>query len=225
MTIRGIVFDFNGVIVDDEEAHFRSMQQVVAPLGASLVWQDYVKRYLSFDDRAALRRILADQGKSVSTGEFELLLEEKSRCYFKLIGDELPALDDTVNFVLALPASLPLVIASGARRDEIDFALDKLGLSNRFRGIVAADDVTRSKPHPEAFQKALQLLAEAVSGLEPSEVLVVEDSPRGIETVGQLGCRTVALTSSYPAEKLGQADLTVDSLRGWTLTAIEQQLT
>lgn len=225
MTIRGVVFDFNGVIVDDEEAHFLSMQEVVAPLGASLVWQDYVKRYLSFDDREALSRILTDQGKSVSSSDFELLLQEKSRCYFKLIGDELPTVEDTVDFVFALPKALPLVIASGARRDEIDFALRKLGLTRRFGGIVAADDVTRSKPDPEAFQKALRLLREAVSGLEPGEVLVVEDSPRGIETVGQLGCRTVALTTSYPAEKLEQADLTLDSLRGWTLAAIEQELT
>ena len=72
--------------------------------------------------------------------------------------------------------------------------LDGLGLRPYFGAIVSADDVTRSKPHPETFLQAAQQL-----GVAPADCLVFEDVPKGVEAAGRAGMRAVVLTTTHPA--------------------------
>jgi mannitol-1-/sugar-/sorbitol-6-phosphatase len=73
--------------------------------------------------------------------------------------------------------------------------------------VVYADDVSRGKPDPEGY-----LTAAARLGVEPSEALVVEDSPPGIEAGRAAGAATVAVTSTHAASELGAADVVIASL-------------
>ncbi len=61
MQIRGIIFDFNGVLMDDEGAHFHGLQQALKEEGLTLSWEGYCQEYLPFDDRNVFLHFLSDQ--------------------------------------------------------------------------------------------------------------------------------------------------------------------
>ncbi len=73
--------------------------------------------------------------------------------------------------------------------------------------LVAADDVTQGKPHPEPYLKGAELL-----GIEAGECLVIEDAPAGIRAAHAAGMKAIGLTSTYPADALGEADAVIASL-------------
>ena len=117
----------------------------------------------------------------------------------------------------SLPDGLPYTIASGGRRLDILAVLEGNGLAKRFPSFVCGDDVEKSKPDPECFRKGLELLqARGASHLEPATCLTFEDSFRGVEAAKKAGMKCVAVTHSYPAEKLTEADQVLDSLLDWT---------
>jgi beta-phosphoglucomutase len=119
-----------------------------------------------------------------------------------------------VEAVRRIAVSVPIAIASGARREEILRVLDAAGLFDLFVAIVAAEDVPHSKPNPAPYLLAVSLLADAAGGdrLQPSECVAIEDSHWGLESARVAGLRTVALSHTYKPSELGAADLVVESL-------------
>jgi len=86
-----------------------------------------------------------------------------------------------------------LAIGSAAIPFNIDFVVDGLALRPYFGTIVSADDVTLSKPHPETFLRAAELL-----GVAPADCLVFEDVPKGVEAAARAGMAAVVLTTTHP---------------------------
>jgi sugar-phosphatase len=87
------------------------------------------------------------------------------------------------------------------------------------RIMVPADEVTRGKPDPEPYLKAAQLL-----GVDPRECLVIEDAPAGIRAARAAGMKVIALTSTYPASELTEADAIVPALRQIQVTQMDGKL-
>src|SRR5439155_1208725 len=114
----------------------------------------------------------------------------------------------------ARAARVPLAIASGALRREIELILAHAGLTAAFTAIVSAEDVEEGKPSPEAFRCALGRLRDRVTDLAPEHCLVIEDSRPGVEAARRAGMRCLAVTNSYSATELADADLVVQSLAG-----------
>src|SRR2546422_259167 len=114
-------------------------------------------------------------------------------------------------------ARVPLAVASGALRHEIELILAQAGLADCFAAIVSAEDGSVGKPSPEGFLRALDRLRVRLPDLAPRDCLVVEDSQPGLEGARRAGMRCLAVTNSYPAAELGGADLIVRSLAeaGW----------
>jgi beta-phosphoglucomutase len=104
-------------------------------------------------------------------------------------------------------AGVPLAIASGALRHEIEAVLHGSGLFASFTAIVSAGDTLRSKPSPDPYARAVELLERP-----PDRCVAIEDSRWGIESARAAGLRCVAVTNTYPAAELGSADAIVSSL-------------
>ncbi|MGH7473707.1 MAG: HAD family hydrolase, partial [Candidatus Methylomirabilales bacterium] len=121
---------------------------------------------------------------------------------------------------------VPLAIASGALREEIEFLLGKVGLREFFPVVVAAEDVVRGKPDPEAYIAALGRLNRLISGrpVRPSECLVVEDSRHGVAAATAAGMRCLAVANSYTPEELTAAHLVLKSLEQVDLQQIIEAL-
>ena len=224
MRIRGIIFDLNGVLVDDEPVHFRGFQQALEEEGMTLSWEEYCEKYLPYDDRNFFLHFLSDQNRESNLQPVNQLIDRKSHHYFKAIERHVPMIEPSVEFVRKLSPKVLLAIASGAAKKEIEFILGQLGLLKRFAAIVSAADVVNGKPHPEAFLKALAGLKGQDPTLKRDEVIVIEDSYRAIRSVHMVGMKCVALATTYPTGELGEADLVLEDLAGWTLQRLEEQL-
>ena len=222
--LRAVIFDFNGIIVDDEPIHFELFQRVLEEEDIDLSEADYYARYLGCDDRGAFTTAYREHGRALSHSKLAQLIERKAAYYRNEIKTKMRVFPGVQTLVPHLAQKLPLAIASGALRDEIEIILLSIGLLAQFRVIVSAEDVTRGKPEPEIFLKALAQLNAALSSdrrISPAECLVIEDSKEGIRGARRAGMKCLAVTNSHPAELLDEADSIVASLEGISQAQLE----
>jgi beta-phosphoglucomutase len=214
--LRAVIFDFNGIIVDDEPIHFELFQRVLKEEDINLTEADYYARYLGCDDRGAFTTAYREHGRALSGSNLARLIERKAAYYREEIKS-IRIFPGIKTLIPTLAKKLPLAIASGALRHEIEIILSSIGLLANFRAIVSAEDVTRGKPEPEIFLKALARLNASLASdhpISPAECLVIEDSKEGIRGARHAGMKCLAVTNSHPAELLNEADSIVDSLNG-----------
>jgi len=208
------LFDFNGVLVDDESVHLEAFRDALLPLGVGISEEEYVERYLGYDDRGAFRAILEDRGISANDGEISRLIEAKKPLYLRRAEQQLKTFPGAANAVRRLALHGPIVIVSGALRDEIALGLRVLGVSELVEHVVSAEDTRACKPDPEGYRLGLAYLESRHPRLAPERVLVVEDSIAGIRAAKAAGLVCAAVSHSYPSTSLREAgaDLVVDAL-------------
>jgi HAD superfamily hydrolase (TIGR01509 family) len=211
--LRAVIFDFNGIIVDDEPIHFKLFQKVLAEEGIALTEEAYYARYLGFDDRGAFLANYRDNQRSLSEAGLADLIERKAAYYQDAIRNHVSIFPGVESLIADLSGRLLLAVASGALRQEIETILSTAGLLRRFHVIVAAEDVERGKPEPDIFLKALDRL-NAGNGdpIGAAQCLVIEDSKEGVKGARSAGMKCLAVTNSHPAELLKEADAVVGSL-------------
>lgn len=217
MTLRAIVFDFDGVIANSEPLHFRGYRDVLAEDGVTLSEADYYARYLGFDDLGAFEAVARDRGLTWSLARIKDLIARKAVRIEELERDVSVLFPGAADAVRRAAAEMPVAIASGARGEEIRRVLVRENLLACFTAIVAAEDTPASKPAPDPYLRALALLAPAFGEpLRAAECVAIEDSQWGLNSARAAGLRTVAVTNTYPAGELS-ADLTIDSLEAMNL--------
>ncbi|MCB1215301.1 MAG: HAD family phosphatase [Deltaproteobacteria bacterium] len=203
--MKALIFDFNGVIVDDEPIHFELFQKVLAEEGITLSHQDYYEHYLGMDDFGCLRVASRDQGKPLSEEKILELTERKNQYYQKVMEDNPPFVPGAKDFILQAVPDFALAVVSGALKREIEDLLSRLELIKYFPVLVAAEDVKQGKPHPEGYLKALKLLQKEHPKLKAEDCLVFEDSPWGLESAEAAGMPRVAIMTSFAKEDLNGA--------------------
>jgi beta-phosphoglucomutase len=222
--LRAVIFDFNGIIVDDEPIHFELFRRVLNEEGITLTEEEYYARYLGFDDRGAFTAVYRKHGQPLRQPKLDQLIERKAAYYQEDIKTKMRVFPGVERLIPNLARKLPLAIASGALRNEIEIILSSIGLFKEFRAIVSAEDVSRGKPEPEIFLKALAQLNISVNGQPPigaSECLVIEDSKEGIRGARRAGMKCLAVPNSHPRELLAEADNILNSLEGVTLSQLQ----
>jgi beta-phosphoglucomutase len=213
--VRAVIFDFNGVLIDDEQIHFELFREVLAQEGVALTERQYHERYLGLDDRGCFEVALAEAGQPVERGRIDDLIARKARRYVDLARSGLRIFPGAAECLVALSGRWPLAIYSGALRPEIEFALDLMRVRDRIAFIVSAEDTTRCKPDPQGYLLALDgLRAGRASSLEPGACLVIEDSLAGIASAKAAGMHAVGVTNTYPPAALrgAGADALCDGL-------------
>lgn len=221
--LKAVLFDCDGVIADSEHLHFALFQKVLEGIGITLSQAEYVEKYLAMDDKGCFGAVLADRGRTLSDAAVADLIAKKTALYKETASRNLVILPGVVEFVMAVSQKFPLALASGALRDEIKLMLRAAGIDHYFDAIVAAEDVTRGKPAPDAYLKALDELNKKYPGrnMKPEECLVVEDSKHGLLSARAAGMKCVAVTTSYPADELSAADRVVPVLTAVRVADLE----
>ena len=213
--IRAVIFDFNGVLVDDEPLHFELFREVLRQEGIDLSERQYHEEYLGYDDRGCFEVALARAGRTANSAHIDALIARKADRYAARAEAGLRVFPGAAEALAALGDRWPLAVCSGALRGEIEFALGRLGFANRVAALVAAEDTTRCKPDPEGYLLALDAL-RSLSGpdLEAGHCLVVEDSLAGVASAKAAGMWAVGVAHTYPAEALraAGADLVLPGL-------------
>jgi beta-phosphoglucomutase len=218
--LRAVIFDFNGIIVDDEPIHFELFRKVLGEEGIVLTEEAYYARYLGFDDRGAFSFGYREHSRPLSHEKLTELIERKAAYYQQAIRNHVAIFPGVKSLVADLAQSLPLAVASGALRTEIETILTTAGLINHFTAIVSAEDVERGKPEPDVFLKALEFLNAKTNRNDPiqaADCVVIEDSKEGIRGARRAGMKCLAVTNSHPADLLNEANAVVKTLEAVTL--------
>jgi beta-phosphoglucomutase len=206
--IKACIFDFDGILADTEDLHYRSYQKVLEPLGAGFSWDTYYRDYIAFDSRQALVAALK-VADIKNPPEVSDLILRKILAYETLLENlDLPPLPGAVEAVRLAAAFGPVALCTGAQRRDVDPLLKAFGIAGLFAGIVTADDVQISKPDPESYR-----LAASKIGITPADCLAIEDTPGGLRSARGAGCQTLGVTTTHNAEQLAPfADQVIESL-------------
>ena len=228
MTLKAVLFDFNGVIVNDELLHEQLIEQVLLEENLLLKPGEYHEFCLGKSDRACLKDILIQRGRCVNEGYLEQLIKCKTLAYQKQLEsiEELPIYSNTVDFIAQVSrAELKMAVVTGAIRTEVELVLNKANLTNYFQVIVGGDNVKESKPKPDAYLLAVDILNQKCQGinLKPSECLVIEDTFPGIEAAKLAGMSVVGVAHTYPFHILQRlANWCVDDLSDLELDRVQK---
>ena len=171
--IRGIIFDFNGVIVDTEIVSYRIYKKILSDFGHDFTKYDYAYNFSGKTEEKNVNNLIDQYKLPLSFDEcFDLVISTEKSMLAK--GVDLKA---GVNELLTYLSdnNIKMVVASSSTRERAINILEKHDIKHYFEGFVFAEDISKSKPNPEIFIKANELL-----GFDKEECLVIEDSENGI---------------------------------------------
>ena len=203
--IRGVLFDMDGVLADSESFICQAAIMMFSELGSKVTPADF-QPFIGTGENMYIGGVAAKYGISVD------ILSVKARVY-EIYGNiakgNLFPRPGAHEFIAScLKEKLILALATSADKIKMEINLQEIGLSaSIFKSIVTGADVERKKPFPDIYIKAAQEL-----GLEPGECLVVEDAVSGIRAGKAAGCRCLAVTTSFRADELREADWICNSL-------------
>ena len=184
MTLRGVVFDCDGVLTDSEELFDEAWRTTLAEFGRELSDEDATWSK-GRTDRALFAR-LGEQGPLPPWEEFNTALDRHLDTIF---AARLRPFPDAAETVPALAfAGTPLAVASSSRRSRLDLMLDIVGLRRYFDFTVAGDEVANGKPDPEIY-----VAGAAGIGMAPAECLAVEDALAGATAAQAAGMRVIVV--------------------------------
>jgi HAD superfamily hydrolase (TIGR01509 family) len=221
--LEGIVFDFDGVIANSEPLHLQAFQQALAEDGVELSAAEYYSTYLGYDDVGAFEALARARGLAMSDRHVTALVARKGAKMQAMLDAGSVLFPGAADFIRAAAAAVPIAIASGALRHEIDEIMKAAGLADLFSTVVASGDTPESKPSPAPYLLAFeQLRRRSGRAIDPRRCVAIEDSQWGLVSARGAGLRLVGVTNSYPAGALQEAELIVSGLDALTLPQLER---
>jgi beta-phosphoglucomutase len=199
MSVRAVVFDFNGTLSDDEPILLRIYQELFAEHGRPLSQHEYYSELSGLSEEEIIGRWLGRVD--------DALIADRIARYRALVADGSTVYPEVREAVRYAAERVPVAICSGAYAEEIEPVVAAAGLTPFVSALVAADHVTHGKPHPEGYLRAAELL-----GVPPDSVLAVEDTEAGVAAARASGARVVGITRTLGAERLAGADELVDRI-------------
>jgi HAD superfamily hydrolase (TIGR01509 family) len=226
--LRAIIFDFDGVVADNEPIHCVIFQRILGKIGIFLSTDEYYAQYLGYDDKGCFAAVLAARGRPAPAETIDDLVKRKAAAYLEHIRAHLIIFPGVQEFVRAAASRYRLAIASGALRHEIEFILEQAGIRKEFEHITSSEDVTSGKPDPEGFLHALtglnRIMPADQPGLTASECLVIEDSMPGIQAAHRAGMKVLAVANTHSIQDLRNADAVTGSLQDVDLQDLANRL-
>ncbi len=221
-----LIFDFDGVVIDSEPIHLKCFQHVLAAAGIALTEQQYYSKYLGFDDHDCFAAAFGDNGRQVSEDQIAEMTATKSQMVKRLYAEGIERLPGAAELIgAAARACVPVAVVSGALRAEIELASARIGVLEHFAAIISPADVERGKPDPAGYRLGLQrLIAATGRDIAAGRCIAIEDSPAGIAAACGAALHVLGVTTSYPAQRLAQADRVVDSLADVSLESLDELL-
>lgn len=205
---KAFLFDLNGTLIDDMEFHIRAWHRILNELGASLSYEEAKAECYGRNDEL-LERIFPGR---FSAEEKTRMIWEKETEYQQAFRPHLQLLPGLDRFLEeARKANKKMAIGSAAIMYNIDYVLDGLEIRSYFDAIVSADDVERSKPDPETFLKCAERLK-----IDPSECLVFEDAPKGVEAALNAGMQSVVICTLHGKDEFPEYGNVVDYIDDYT---------
>ena len=220
--IKAILMDFNGVIVDDEAIQMKAYQEILKGEGIDLTEDDYYA-CMGMNDQIFVENAYKRAGKTPEANKILEITQSKTQKWRESIAAEVPVFGGVENFVKKMVSGdINLGIVSMAKREEIEYVLERTNLRQYFTSIVSAEDCENCKPDPEVFYKGFNSLdaIRTAGGRNPivhGECVVIEDSAAGVRGAKKAGMKTLALTNTVSEKVLREAgaDVVSKNLDDW----------
>ena len=205
MSNQAYIFDMDGVLANNCSYHVLAWREFSRRHGNELT-EEQILAWMGAANRVYMERLL---GRPVGDDELSALENEKESLYRELYAPHLRLPEGLRAFLdRAHAEGIPCGVATGAPQQNIDFLLDGLDLRRDFGCIVDPTQYVHSKPAPDCFLRAAELL-----GVAPANCIVFEDAVGGIQAAHAAGMRVVAITATIPRSDLQSAgaDRIIDS--------------
>lgn len=218
MSLKAVLFDFNGVIINDEPIHKQLIDEILVEENLRPKPGEFFQFCLGRGDRACLKDLLTHRGRFVNPQYLDELVDRKAKRYLDRLNQlpKLPIYAGAEELIFRLRvADIKIGLVSGALRSEVELVLDRANLAQYFPIIVAGDDITVSKPEPDGYLLAVERLKQQYPQLtvQAADCLAIEDTFAGIEAAKRAGMQVVGLATTYPFHMLQRlANWTVDYL-------------
>ncbi len=200
-----IIFDFDGVLVDTEYTTFSFYKEILPVYGITLKEDDF---------RYKIGRKSIDFFKDVLGEKFDQklvdeLVEKKRSAFLEDIKKYVKPVSGSFELLEACwHAELKMAIGSQNEKPLIQKSLDIFDIRKYFETTTSLQDIINKKPNPEVF-----FLVTNTVGISPSQSVVIEDAPVGIEAAKNGGFKAIGITTSFSRENFVLADLIIDSMK------------
>ena len=229
MSLKAILFDFNGVIINDEPIHEQLLAELLISENLRPNKGEFNELCLGRSDRACILDLFARaRARFLQEKELCALIQRKAQAYQSHLEtlDKIPSypgLEDLIYNIRV--AGLKMAVVSGALCSEIKLVLNRLGLAEYFSVIVGGDDIKTSKPEPDGYLLAVERLNQVYPDLNlaPENCVAIEDTFAGIEAAQRAEIPVVGVAHTYPFHMLQrQANWAVDYLWDLNLERVQE---
>lgn len=200
-----VALDLDGVVVDTPRFHYRAWTEALITIGLTVLPNEI---YLleGAKDRDIVDVIVKARGLYLSDEETDSLSRLKRTKFLEILKPELmPGIADFVDRLFQ--DGLRVALVTGTAKDAANRTLEAVGMDGVFAVVVTGDDVSRGKPSPDPYAKAIHDL-----GVSGRQCLAVENAPAGIRSANTAGLFCVGITSTLNSEELHEASAVFDSI-------------
>ncbi|MBI5046232.1 HAD family phosphatase [Candidatus Micrarchaeota archaeon] len=197
--LKAVLFDFDGVVVQSENAHMETFQELVAPYGIKITKKQWFEEFTGTGSRGILTTILVRK-KLFGKLDFEELLEKRRKMYLKKVREGKVILTKGVlEFLERLEGmGVERAIVSGGHPSHIQGVLAKLGIRKRFSVVISCTEFNAPKPDHRAYLEAVKRL-----NVKREECLIIEDSVAGCEAAKRAKIRLAVIRSPTSRDLYG----------------------
>lgn len=194
MTLKALLFDFDGTLVNSEPTHFKIWQTLLGGYGCRFTEEEFENHYAGLPIVATVERLISHFGLSVSKDD---LIQQKLAKTLEVFDEHPPALMPHVLSTLewAKAQGLRLALVTGSSRDEVIPVFDHYHFERFFDTVVTRTDVVNSKPDPECYLKALDALH-----IQPDEGIALEDTHSGVMAAHNAHLDVIAIPNEQTSD-------------------------
>ncbi len=216
MVLKAVLFDFNGVIINDESIHRELIDELLLRENLKPQSKNCLRRYIGRIDRTYIRELLELRGRFVDVRDLDKIVAKKSIDYTQRLDrlESLPIYPGVVEFIAELHTSgYKLGLVTSTIRSEVELILSRTEIDRYFETIVTIDEIDRHNPDLNGHLLAIDRLNQLNPDLNLSvaECLAIEHTFTGIRTAKDIGIKVVAIAHTYPFHMLQRrANWTID---------------
>lgn len=211
-TLRGVIWDMDGVLVDTGEFHFQSWMDTLPDYGIPFSRQIFNETF-GMNNEGILKLLM---GEDFDPRLITEISERKEASFRQAIRSRVKALPGAISLLDSIQAAgIHQAIASSAPEANIDAVVEDLDLKHYFSAIVSAAEMP-GKPNPAVFIAAAGRL-----NAPAAQCVVIEDGIPGVEAAVRAGMKCIAVTTTHPASSLKSAHMIVNRLDELTLADLK----
>jgi HAD superfamily hydrolase (TIGR01509 family) len=203
--VKAIIYDLDGVLVDATEWHYEALNRALHVFGFIINRQEHISFYNGLPTRKKLEVLSKEKGFPLALKEFVNSLKQVYTRQ-EILRNCTPHFEKQFMLAKFRKDGLRQIVCSNAVRDSVDLMLRQSGLLEYLEFFIGNDEVQKPKPDPQMYTIAMEKL-----GLKPEEVVIVEDSPHGIEAARASGAH-VCVVSGFREVRYERLKSFIDSI-------------